>query len=210
LETPSYGQAGRALESLGVAAGTNGRSAPRGRLAAEGAQEEGVAGIGAEGVDEVAAIEVELEHTVEKRESAFVEITVSGGADGVLERIGFGLVRVELIGDENDLADGCEIGVGGSVPTDAFEDDRVVKSALLYQPACPNGAMQEDGDAALDGIDGESHALGFLDQLRAGDVPSDVVSGCGELREVLVDGVGPCQVARDVADAVDVVSQALR
>jgi hypothetical protein len=161
-------------------------------------------------VDEVAVIEVELEHGVEKRESTFVEITVSGGANDGLERIGFGLVRVELVGDENDLTDGCEIGVGGSVPTDAFEDTRVVKSTLLCQPACANGAMKEDGDAALDGIDGESHTLGFLNQMRARDVPGDVVSGCGELGEVLVDGVGPCQVARDVADAVDVVSQALR
>ena len=161
-------------------------------------------------MDEVASIEVELEHAIKKHESAFVEITVSGGADGVLERIGFGLVRVELVGDENDLADGCEIGVGGSVPTDTFEDAWVVKSALLYQPSCANRAMQEDGDAALDGIDGESHTLGFLDQVRARDVPGDVVSGCGKLGEVLVDGMGSCQVARDVADAVDVVSQALR
>jgi hypothetical protein len=130
-------------------------------------------------MDDVATVELELEHAIEEREGAILEIEVGGGADRVLEGVRLGFVRVEFVGDENDLAHWGEVRVRGGVPADTFEDAGVADGAIFCEPGRTDGAMEKDGDTALESVDRKPHALGFFDELRTGDVAGDVVGGSG-------------------------------
>lgn len=176
--------------------------------------EEMVAGEGGHGVDlEVVAgglvlAEVEVEEGgasegggAAVRAEGRVEDGLEGGP--ALEFVGF-----DFVGDEHGPRFGRVGGVAGGVPPDGVEDARVVDGEAVAQFERAERAVEDDGDVALDGVDGEASGFGTREEVCVRDGAEEVVSLGHEAREGDIEAVERGEAVGERDDAIDVREQA--
>ena len=173
-----------------------------------------VAGEGGGGVDlEVVAGGLVLAE-VEVAEGGAIEgggaaVCAEGGVeDGLeggpaLEFVGF-----DFVGDEHGPRLGCVVGVAGGVPPDGVEDARVVDGKAVAEFERAERAVEDDGDVALDGVDGEASGFGTGEESGVRDGAEEVVALGHEAREGDVEAVERSEAFGEYDDAVDVGEQA--
>ena len=142
----------------------------------------------------------------------FQDGAVEAGLGQVLEEgligIATGLLRVELVGEEDNFAQGVQGRVGEGVPADGGVDAWIVEAVILPEEFGANGTVEEDGRLLVDEADGDLEALGLGEKLGVGQVAGDVVGQGGEGGALGIDAVAGGQVFGDGSNPLDVGPEA--
>ena len=160
------------------------------------------------GMDEVAALGLGDKLAGEEFQDGAVEAGLGQVLEEGLIGIAAGLLRVELVGEEDDFAQGVQGRVGEGVPTDGGVDDWIVEAVILPEEFGANGTVEQDGHLLVDEADGDLEALGLGKKLGVGQVAGDIVGQGGEGGALGVDAVAGGQVFGDVSNPLDVGPEA--
>ena len=162
------------------------------------------------GMDQVAALGLGDKLAGEEFQDGAVEAGLGQVLEEGLIGIAAGLLGVELVGEEDDFAQGVQGRVGEGVPADGGVDAWVVEAVILPEEFGANGTVEEDGHLLVDEADGDLEALGVGKKLGVGQVAGDIVGQGGEGGALGVDAVAGGEVFGDISNPLDVGPEARR